>query len=199
MSSRIPRISSPARRRRSFADGSCGIGDLPARLDRDANLRKELERINPRESSEAAAPRPFDAHGNDGGTGLRRDERRAVIHLHERAGHRQPPFREDDDGLAGLDQAADELHRQRARGVDGEVRDEAQDQLEEPVGRHLRMHHEGGLHREKRPQQAAVEERFVIRHDERAGVAEDFGVAGHSDPEQRTEDGAQKKLEHARA
>ena len=106
--------TAPAQLRATAASAS----DLAARLDRDADLRKQLARIDPGEPPEVAAPRALDAHRHHRRAGPRGDEPRAVVDLHQRSGDGQPPLRENDHRRAGLDQAADQLDGQRTGRVD---------------------------------------------------------------------------------
>jgi hypothetical protein len=170
--------------------GQLWHGYMPARLDGDADLRKEFQWVNARQTAEVAASGPLDAHGDDRRPRFRRHEGGAVVHLHQRAGDGQAPLGKDDHGLAGLHQAADEFDRQRTGGVHCQMRHVAQQPAEIPLRKHLGMDHEHRVHGQEHSQQRTVQKRLVVRDDEGSFIREYRRIAAEADSEQGAQQGA---------
>ena len=171
--------------------GSIRHRDGAAAEDGHRHLGKQSARINAGQPAEIAARCAVDAHRYHGGAGLGGDEGATVIDLHQRAGLGDAAFRKDHDGLAGFHQLDDLLDRQRTGRIDGQVRHKAEQKAEQRLGDYLAMHDEHRLDRHEQSEQQAVEEGFVVGHDQRAWVAKYLGVAAHIDTEHQFEEKAE--------
>ena len=125
----------------------------PADLAGQAGERRELHTV--------------DAHRQQRGLGALGDDRRPLVHLHQRPGGGDAPFGKDDAGRAGFHRADHRADGQRVRRIDRQRVDEDEERLRPPLLRDLRVDGKNRIAGQECPEQQAIEKRRVIGGDDR--------------------------------
>src|ERR1700751_4231324 len=86
----------------------------------DLDPRKEALASLAIDSREVRVLRAVEAHGNEQRAGLVGTEAGALLDLHQRAGHRQAAFREDNGMAAFVDRLDEGFESERRRRIDRE-------------------------------------------------------------------------------
>ena len=134
------------------------------------------------------ALRALDADGHDHGIRLVGDHRGAVIHLHQRAGHRDAAFREDHHRLLAGDQLDEVARTERLGRIDRDVADQLEEDLRPPGLGDAGVDGEGRVDRQHRMQQRAIDQADMVRRDQHAGAGRrQVFQAAHFGAEQRAE------------
>ena len=171
-----------------------GIHGEPARgQERHLELGEQrLLGLGRAQIAEGRALRALDAHRHEPRIGLVDDHARAVVGLHQAAGERDAPFREDDHGLARLHGVDDGARGQRLGRLQQVGVDDAQERAHPPGLRDLVVDGEARLLGQDGVQQRPVEQAHVVggEDDALAGTGNVL-EAGHLQPK--------KKLEHRAA
>ena len=123
---------------------------------------KQAAWVLARKTAEIRARRAVQTHRQNGRAGLGGNKAGAVVNLHQATGQCDAAFGENHYRLACVQQLDDFLHRQRAGGINRQMRYLRQDQAEPEVLQHRGMHHEGSPEGEEEPEQKAVEKRLMI-------------------------------------
>ena len=163
----------------------------------DGDLGEEPPAQLALEAGEMAVLGALDPHRDHGRAGLVGDHARAVVDLHQRAGHGQAAFRKDHAVLALGDLADQRLGRERPGRVHGEGLDQLHEGPHPPALRHVGVDGEERPAGQQRGQQRAVQEGGVVDHDHR-GVAGGLEVLQPADldPVEQPEDRADQALDH---